>query len=111
MVGETAYNLPDYKFAASDALCPGQSRYSFTYWSNPYPTSTGISTQHGFNPKDIAGDGVWVASWVGTFRSDHVGLVNFVLSDGSVRGISDNISAAVLDRLATRNGGEVTGEF
>jgi hypothetical protein len=111
MIGETAYNLPDYKFAASDALCANQSRYSFTYWSNPYPTSTGISTQFGFNPKDIAGDGVWDANWVGTFRSDHIGLVNFVLADGSVRGIADHISKTVLDSLATRNGGEVVGEF
>ena len=111
MVGETAYNLPDYKFAASDTLCANQSRYSFTYWSNPYPTSTGISTQYGFNPRDKAGDGVWDPNWVGTFRSDHVALVNFVLSDGSVRGISDIISSTVLSSLATRNGGEVTGEF
>jgi prepilin-type N-terminal cleavage/methylation domain-containing protein len=112
MIGETAYNLPSYKFAASDTLCPGQSRYSFTYWSNPYPTSTGISTQYGFNPKDSGqpGNG-YVSNWVGTFRSEHVGTVNFVLSDGSVRGISDNISAVVLDSLATRNKGEVIGEF
>jgi prepilin-type N-terminal cleavage/methylation domain-containing protein len=111
LVGETAYNLPDYKFAASDTLCPNQSRYSFTYWSNPYPTSTGISTQYGFNPRDVAGDGVWDPNWVGTFRSDHIGLVNFVMSDGSVRGISDNVSSVVLSSLASRNGGEVTGEF
>ncbi|HVJ66747.1 MAG TPA: DUF1559 domain-containing protein, partial [Caulifigura sp.] len=111
LVGETAYNLPDYRFAASDTLCANQSRYSFTYWSNPYPTSTGISTQYGFNPKDKPGDGVFDSNWVGTFRSEHIGIVNFVLADGSVRGISDNISAAVLDSLATRNGGEVTGEF
>ncbi|HVJ84014.1 MAG TPA: DUF1559 domain-containing protein [Caulifigura sp.] len=111
MVGETAYNLPDYKFAASDTLCSGQPRYSFTYWSNPYPTSTGLSTRYGFNPKDRPNDGVWDSNWVGTFRSEHVGLVNFVFSDGSVHGISDNISAIVLDNLATRNGGEVTGEF
>jgi len=112
MIGETAYNLPSYKFAASDALCPGQPRYSFTYWSNPYPTSTGISTQYGFNLKDNGqpGNG-FVNNWVGTFRSEHTGMVNFALSDGSVRGISDNISSVVLTALATRNGGEVTGEF
>ncbi|QDT53647.1 Type II secretion system protein G precursor [Caulifigura coniformis] len=112
MIGETAYNLPSYKFLPSDALCPGQSRYSFTYWSNPYPTSTGISTQYGFNLKDNGqpGNG-YTSSWVGTFRSEHTGTVNFALSDGSVRGISDNISSVVLTSLATRSGGEVTGEF
>jgi prepilin-type N-terminal cleavage/methylation domain-containing protein/prepilin-type processing-associated H-X9-DG protein len=111
LIGESAYNIPDYKFAASDTLCPGQSRFSFTLWCNPYPTSTGFSTAYQFNPKDIAGDGVYDANWVGSFRSDHTGLVNFVMADGSVHGISENISETLLDSLATRATGELVGEF
>ncbi len=114
MVGESAYNLPDYKYSTSPATesrCTGQSRYSFTLWANPYPTSTGFSTAYRFNPKDIAGDGNWDANWVGSFRSDHVGLVNFVMGDGSVHGISENIDDNTLDALATRNGRELIGEF
>jgi len=106
MIGESAYNIPDYKFGATDTVCPGQSRYSFTYWSNPYPTSIGFSTAYQFNPKDILNDGVYDANWVGSFRSDHVGLVNFLMADGSVQPISENIAETVLDALATRAGSE-----
>jgi len=37
--------------------------------------------------------------------------VQFVLADGSVRFISENINADLLDALATRAGGEVIGEY
>lgn len=111
LIGETAYNLPDYKFSASDTLCAGQPRYSFTLWSVPYPGSTACTTQYSFNPHDKAGDGIWDANWTKSFRSDHVGGVQFTLTDGSCRFISENIDATVLDALATRNGGEVIGEF
>jgi prepilin-type N-terminal cleavage/methylation domain-containing protein len=105
MVGETAYNLPDYKFTSGD--CNGQSRFSFTYWVNPFPGSTAATTQHGFNPRDLAADGVFDAGWVRSFRSDHLGGVQFNFVDGSVQFISDSIDAVILDALATRNGGEV----
>ncbi len=42
MIGETAYNLPDYTFRSGD--CAGEPRYSFTYWSNPFPGSTAATT-------------------------------------------------------------------
>ena len=111
LIGETAYNLPDYRFSASDTLCSGQPRYSFTLWSVPYPGSTACTTQYGFNPHDKPNDGIWVANWTKAFRSEHVGGAQFTLADGSCRFISENIDAKVLDSLATRNGGEVVGEF
>jgi prepilin-type N-terminal cleavage/methylation domain-containing protein/prepilin-type processing-associated H-X9-DG protein len=108
MVGESAYNLPDYLFSSmTPADCQGQSRYSFTYWSNPYYTSTGFSTELGLNPNDVAGDSLFNADWVQTFRSEHEGVVNFVFVDGSVHAISENINATVLNALGTRAGGEV----
>jgi prepilin-type processing-associated H-X9-DG protein len=88
-----------------------QPRYSFTYWANPYPGSTACTTQYAFNPKDIAGDSVFDSNWPRSFRSDHVGGVQFVFVDGSVHFVSENIDASVLDGLATRNGGEVVNEF
>lgn len=111
LIGESAYNIPDYKFTASETICVGQSRYSFTLWNNPYPTSTGFSTQYLFNPKDKPNDGVYDSNWVGSFRSDHVGLVNFVMADGSVHGITENIDEVLLDAMATRASGELIGEF
>lgn len=109
MIGETAYNLPDYKFSSGD--CVGQSRYSFTYWSVPFPGSTACTTEYAFNPRDVADDSIFDPNWTRSFRSDHVGGVQFTLADGSVRFISENIDSALLDALATRNGGEVIGEF
>lgn len=44
-------------------------------------------------------------------RSYHVGIVNSLLMDGSVRSISENISTLVWRALISRNGGEVVGEF
>ena len=105
MIGETAYNLPDYRFTSGG--CAGQSRFSFTYWSNPFPGSTAITTQYAFNPKDRLGDGIYSASWVRSFRSDHAGGVQFCFVDGSIHFITDSINVLVLDALATRAGGEV----
>ncbi len=110
LVGETAYNLPDYKF--SSGACAGRSRYSFTYWANPYPGSANISTQYTFNPKDLhADDGIWDPDWWKSFRSDHPGGVQFAIGDGVVKFLSENIDANLLDALATRAGGEVVGAY
>ncbi len=109
LVGETAYNLPDYKF--SSGSCVGESRFSFTYWCNPFPGSTACTTQYGFNPHDVANDGVYDSGWVRSFRSDHVGGVQFVFGDGSVHFISENIAVETLDRLASRRDGEVLGDW
>jgi hypothetical protein len=40
-------------------------------------------------------------------RSYHVGIVNSLLADGSVRTFSENIDFRVWRALGTRNGGEV----
>lgn len=108
LVGETAYNLPDYKF--SRGSCVGQSRYSFTYWCNPFPGSTTCTTKYAFNPRDVAGDGIYDSGWERSFRSDHTGGIQFVFGDGSVHFLSDQVDVGTLDNLASRNDGEVLGE-
>ena len=45
------------------------------------------------------------------FGSWHTGVVQFVLADGSVRGLSENIDLATQWRLAGRADGGVIGEF
>lgn len=51
-------------------------------------------------------------TWRGKcFGSGHAGGANFVLADGSVRLISEFISAPVLWALGTRDGNEPVGEF
>lgn len=44
-------------------------------------------------------------------RSAHVGGVQVCLADGAVRFVSDNINLGIWRALATRAGGEITGEF
>ncbi|MFN0198814.1 MAG: DUF1559 domain-containing protein [Planctomycetaceae bacterium] len=46
-----------------------------------------------------------------SFRSAHTGMVNFLLMDGAVRTISENIDQNVRRMLATRSGNEVVSEF
>lgn len=46
-----------------------------------------------------------------TARSYHVGLVNVLMMDGSVRSIGNNINLNVWRGLGTRSGGEALGEF
>jgi prepilin-type N-terminal cleavage/methylation domain-containing protein len=109
LIGETAYNLPDYLFSSGN--CVGTPRYSFTYWANPFPGSTTCTTQYAFNPTDWQGDGIFDPNWTRSFRSDHVGGVYFLMVDGHVHFVSDSIDANVLDAMATRNGQEVTSVF
>lgn len=45
------------------------------------------------------------------FRSFHVGGCHFLMADGSVRFMSENIDGVTYRALASRSGGEVTGEF
>lgn len=44
-------------------------------------------------------------------RSHHVGLVHVLMMDGAVRSANENIDRQLWQRLGTRAGGEVTGEF
>lgn len=44
-------------------------------------------------------------------RSGHTGGVNAALADGSVRFLTEQISSQLLYQLATRNGGEVIGDY
>jgi prepilin-type N-terminal cleavage/methylation domain-containing protein/prepilin-type processing-associated H-X9-DG protein len=44
-------------------------------------------------------------------RSRHIGGVHVALCDGSVRFVSDNVAILIWRGIATRQGGEVVGEF
>lgn len=49
--------------------------------------------------------------YVPGFSSWHMGGVHFVLGDGSVRFISENISLTMLQRLANRHDGELVSDY
>lgn len=105
LVGESAWNFSDYLFTSGP--CNGQVRWGFTYWSSPYPLATAFSTTPTFNPKRRDGDSTRLQN----YRSDHVGVVNFLICDGSAKYISENIDRNLLNSLATRSGNEVVSGF
>lgn len=103
LVGEAAWNLPDYFFTSGP--CTGQIRWGFSYWSSPYPLATAFTTMAPFNPKRGG------AAVLSRFRSEHIGGSQFALVDGSVRFVSENVSQQILDSAGTRAAGEVISEF
>ncbi|WP_437185964.1 DUF1559 domain-containing protein [Planctomicrobium sp. SH668] len=44
-------------------------------------------------------------------RSRHTGGVNLLMCDGAVRFVGDSVSIQIWKAIATRNGGEIVGEF
>lgn len=103
--GESAWNYSDYLFTSG--ACAGQVRWGFTYWSSPYPLATAFTTRGPFNPRQMSGD----ANRLSNFRSEHAGVVNMLMTDGSVRFLTENLDHGLLDALATRSGGESVGSF
>ena len=73
----------------------------------PFATcTTGYLTPNSRIPDiGIHGRGFYAA------RSLHTGGANFLLADGSVRFMSENIDLTLCRNLHSRNGGEVLGEF
>jgi prepilin-type N-terminal cleavage/methylation domain-containing protein len=106
MIGEFNYQLADYiwsAFSCPDPALHGQPRWGSSRWAPGYPEVSLGHTGGNFNVNLNANRGTW--------RSDHVGGANFTLGDGSVRFVSENIDAGLLDALATRAGKEVVSEF
>lgn len=91
-----------------------------TSFTTTFPPNTDIIVDNAGTPTDI--DFVSIteqaptASTAVTYavvpsRSFHVGMVNAMLMDGSVRTFSENISLSIWQALGTRNGGEVIGDY
>ncbi len=76
----------------------------------PY-TYLGVSYDCDFASRQEGSDLTRLSYGVITSRSHHVGIVQSVLADGSVRTISQNIDLSIWRSLGTRAGGEAVGEF
>ena len=75
-----------------------------------FPTCVGESPGHdGSSGLDCNAWNNWATS--GGYKSSHTGGVQFLLCDGSVRFISENLDYRTLQRLGDRRDGEVVGEF
>ncbi|MCA9067348.1 MAG: DUF1559 domain-containing protein [Planctomycetaceae bacterium] len=104
MIGEFNYRLEDYLWSSfSCSAKAGEIRWGGHRWAPGYPAVSLGDTSGDFNVNLSANGGTW--------RSDHVGGAQFTLADGSVRFVSENINASLLDSLATRAGGEVVSDF
>jgi hypothetical protein len=90
LAGELSFTLLDV---------PGRG---FTQWSEGYPYHSAGSMAGTFNAKNNSK--VDFRTWE-TFRSHHVGMVQFVLCDGSLQSVSETTDATVLDNLADRSDG------
>ncbi|WP_449314218.1 DUF1559 domain-containing protein [Rubripirellula tenax] len=83
---------------------PGSGGESAGKWANSYPYHSTASTFGRFNAKEIS---LFDIPSYESFRGPHVGGVQFVLSDGSVRFLTESVDAVILQRLTARNDGEV----
>ena len=92
LVGELGFGIKDL-----------QPHGGFTQWAQGYPYHSAGSMAGKFNAKKGQFD---FRTWE-TFRGPHLGIVYFVMSDGSTNGIAEQTDSVVLDRLAARNDGEV----
>ena len=83
-------------------------------WAGGYIIDSFGTTFGKFNPQtrpDTDASPELQREYLMSFRSDHRGGVQFVLVDGSVQFISDDIEEATLDALATRAGEEADHSF
>jgi len=109
--------LRDFTDGTSSTLLVGER----TTWKNPAdPTEIVYGTWSGAVPggDDAAARVIGHAGHLPNegddaedFGSSHVGGAHFVMGDGHVQFLSQNMDAGTFRSLATRSGGEVVGEF
>jgi prepilin-type processing-associated H-X9-DG protein len=66
-----------------------------------------IPDKNGLLPHSRLGGNPLAPLAVGGFASRHIGGVNFAFGDGSVRFITDSVSASLMGRLANRADGQI----
>lgn len=104
LAGEMGFQLKDYNFTSGPFT--GQRRGGNTQWVWGYASYSFGSTGRMFNT--IEGTPADVTARLGSFRSDHSGLANFLFGDGSVRSIGNSrVDLVTYQALGTRNGGEI----
>ncbi|XZE20819.1 DUF1559 domain-containing protein [Pirellulaceae bacterium SH449] len=102
-VGETTYDFPEYRWAASvQAPFGGTVRWGGARWIVGYPRVALGTTRFPLNAPRV--------SITGGYTSQHTGGINFSFVDGSVRFLSNNTQFEILTAISTRNRGEVVGD-
>jgi prepilin-type N-terminal cleavage/methylation domain-containing protein len=119
---QTTYGyLMSFQSSLDDASCAAPSAWNFTdlrqfLWYSGEIRNTAYN--HYYTPNSKNYDCITNAQALGftaigwkAARSLHAGGVHLLLCDGSTRFVSENINVTTWRSLATRNGGEVLGEF
>ena len=86
---------------------PGSGGLSSGRWAASYPYNSTATVFGAFNAKKIS---IFDIPSYESFRGLHAAGVLFVLSDGSVRFLTESVDAVTLRQLAARNDGEVIRE-
>ena len=83
--------------------------------TTPYPiewtfpaTNQDIGYDHFLGPNEY---GCYLGAMIVPASSEHPGLVNVLMGDGSARPVSDHVDLGVWKAIGTRNGNETVGEF
>jgi prepilin-type N-terminal cleavage/methylation domain-containing protein len=102
------------KYVQPDKFYQGPQDSSVFNGDNTYPYSRVAGKFQGGSvlaPMVSSTDGSGLAPPTFRFGSNHPGVCQFVLGDGSVRAISTSIDIETLNRLAVRNDGLPVGDF
>jgi prepilin-type N-terminal cleavage/methylation domain-containing protein/prepilin-type processing-associated H-X9-DG protein len=102
-VGETTYDFPEYRWAASTpAPLGGTVRWGTARWIVGYPRVGMGTTLFPLNAPRV--------NITGGYTSQHVGGINFLWMDGSVHFLPNEIASETLQSLSTRARGEVIAD-
>ena len=93
-------------FAAGETL-PRECSHNWWWWFNGSTATCAIPLNHYINNTYAAGD--WGNNY--SFASQHEGGAHFLMGDGAVRFVSENIDLGTYRALASIQGGETLGEF
>lgn len=102
-VGESNYGIPDYFYSSGPQK--GQLRGGLAAWAWGYPAYSFASTLLSQNEHENTS--LFTIDRLQSFRSDHIGGVNYVFGDGSVRFLADGLPLPTFQALGSRNGGEI----
>jgi prepilin-type N-terminal cleavage/methylation domain-containing protein/prepilin-type processing-associated H-X9-DG protein len=118
MWGFAGYNMPtDAQMQTANASCVGLTG---TYndmgstWilsANGWTNFNTLNTPNSPSPDCVSGGGLTDGPGIVSARSRHSGMVNALMGDGAVKGITDNIDRNIWMRLGSRNDGLDLGEW